>query len=374
MDGFSTLLGPLFGIAVGVALTMFLVRGREPHHDDKSAHQEAQERQAMRALMDAMRHEQSQLTGKLGALAETQERARAELTRTMSEQLGQVTKNVTDNLAATREKTAKSLGDLGERLSLIDKAQQEITALSGQVVELQHILDNKQARGAFGEAQLSDIVTDGLPDSAYSFQHTLSNGKRADCLIRLPNPPGPVVVDSKFPLEAFQRLRTAENDAETRAALAQMKTDTQKHAQDIADKYILPGETADAALMFLPSESIFSELHLRLPDVVEKCRALRVYPVSPNTMSLTLNTVRAIMRDVKMREQAGLIQKEVHTLLDDVARLNDRVAKLRTHFEQADKDIEQIETSSRKISSRGEKITSLEVADGGDEAQAKLLD
>ena len=374
MDGFLTLLGPLFGIAVGIVLAMFLVRGREPRHDGKNAQEEAQERQAIRALMDAMRHEQSQLTGKLGALAETQERARAELTRTMSEQLVQVTKNVTDNLAATREKTAKSLGDLGERLSLIDKAQQEITALSGQVVELQHILDNKQARGAFGEAQLSDIVTDGLPDSAYSFQHTLSNGRRADCLIRLPNPPGPVVVDSKFPLEAYQRLRAAENDAEARTALTQMKTDTQKHAQDIADKYILPGETADAALMFLPSESIFSELHLRLPDVVEKCRALRVYPVSPNTMSLTLNTVRAIMRDVKMREQAGLIQKEVHTLLGDVARLNDRVAKLRTHFEQADKDIEQIETSSRKISLRGEKITSLEVADGDDEAQEKLLD
>ena len=374
MDGFLNILGPLVGIAVGVGLALFLGRGRAAEVNGIRAQEEAQERQAMRTLIDAMRHEQSQLTGKLGALAETQERARAELTRTMSEQLGHVSKNVTDNLAATREKTAKSLGDLGERLSLIDKAQQEITALSGQVVELQHILDNKQARGAFGEAQLSDIVTDGLPDSAYSFQHTLSNGKRADCLIRLPNPPGPVVVDSKFPLEAYQRLRAAENDADTRAALAQMKTDTLKHGQDIADKYILPGETADAALMFLPSESIFSELHLRLPDVVEKCRALRVYPVSPNTMSLTLNTVRAIMRDVKMREQAGLIQKEVHTLLDDVGRLNDRVAKLRTHFEQADKDIEQIETSSRKITSRGEKITSLEVADGGEEAQDRLLD
>ena len=374
MDGFLNILGPLVGIAVGVGLALFLGRGRAAEVNGIRAQEEAQERQAMRTLIDAMRHEQSQLTGKLGALAETQERARAELTRTMSEQLGHVSKNVIDNLAATREKTAKSLGDLGERLSLIDKAQQEITALSGQVVELQHILDNKQARGAFGEAQLSDIVTDGLPDSAYSFQHTLSNGKRADCLIRLPNPPGPVVVDSKFPLEAYQRLRAAENDADTRAALAQMKTDTLKHGQDIADKYILPGETADAALMFLPSESIFSELHLRLPDVVEKCRALRVYPVSPNTMSLTLNTVRAIMRDVKMREQAGLIQKEVHTLLDDVGRLNDRVAKLRTHFEQADKDIEQIETSSRKITSRGEKITSLEVADGGEEAQERLLD
>lgn len=363
MDVFLTIIGPLVGVAFGLALMAWLKRA--PQSAAQSAQNE-QERRAMLAVLDAMRQEQSQLSGKLGTLAQTQETARAELARTLTEQLGQVSKNVTDNLSDTREKTAKSLGDLGERLSLIDKAQQEITALSGQVVELQHILDNKQARGAFGEAQLSDIVTDGLPESAYSFQHSLSNGKRADCLIRLPNPPGPIVIDSKFPLEAYQRLRAAESDADTRAALTQMKNDTLKHAQDISEKYILPGETADAALMFLPSESIFSELHVRLPNVVEKCRALRVYPVSPNTMSLTLNTVRAIMRDVKMREQAGLIQKEVTTLLDDVGRLNERVEKLRTHFTQADKDIELIETSSRKITTRGEKITSLDVADTSD--------
>ena len=361
----------LVGLAVGIGLSIWL-------KSDKGDAAGAQAQAALLSQLDAMRQEQSQLAGRLGVLAETQERARTELTRTMSEQLGQVTKNVTDNLSETREKTAKSLGDLGERLSLIDKAQQEITALSSQVVELQHILDNKQARGAFGEAQLNDIVTDGLPESAYAFQHTLSNGKRADCLIRLPNPPGPVVVDSKFPLEAYQALRAAETDGEARAALNQMKTDTLKHATDIAEKYIITGETADAALMFLPSESVFSELHLRLPDVVEKCRAMRVYPVSPNTMALTLNTVRAIMRDVKMRQQAGLIQKEVHLLLADVGRLDERITKLRTHFEQAGNDIGQIETSSRKITSRGDKITSLEVSDAqGDtlsEATPDLLD
>ena len=339
------------GLAVGLGLA-FMLRGNRSDGGDQAQ---------MLALIDAMRNEQNQLAGRLGALAENQQRTQGELARTMTEQLGQVSKNMADNLTESREKTAKSLGDLGERLSLIDKAQQEITALSSQVVELQHILDNQQARGAFGESQLNDIVVDGLPDSAYDFQHTLSNGKRADCLIGLPNPPGPVVVDSKFPLEAYQKLRAAEDEAETRAALTQMKSDTLKHAQDIAEKYIIPGETADAALMFLPSESIFSELHLRLPDMVEKCRALRVYPVSPNTMSLTLNTVRAIMRDVKMRQQAGLIQKEVESLLLDVTRLDERIGKLRGHFDQANKDIEQIETSSRKIGSRGEKITSLEV-------------
>ena len=356
MDIIWLLLVALGGLGIGLGLA-FAMR-RTPGADN--------ERAQILAVMDAMRNEQNQLAGRLGALAENQQRTQGELARTMTEQLGQVSKNMADNLIESREKTAKSLGDLGERLSLIDKAQQEITALSSQVVELQQILDNKQARGAFGESQLNDIVADGLPDSAYDFQHTLSNGKRADCLIRLPNPPGPVVVDSKFPLEAYQKLRAAEDEAETRAALTQMKSDTLKHAQDIAAKYIIPGETADAALMFLPSESIFSELHLRLPDVVEKCRALRVYPVSPNTMSLTLNTVRAIMRDVKMRQQAGLIQKEVESLLLDVARLDERIGKLRGHFDLAGKDIELIETSSRKIGARGEKITSLEVeADSG---------
>ena len=345
-----------------LALLVGLVAGAALFGRFKKPSPEAGEAQArLLHQLDTMRQEQSQMAGRLGVLAETQERARAELARSMSEQLGQVSKQVTDNLSETREKTAKSLGDLGERLSLIDKAQQEITALSSQVVELQHILDNKQARGAFGEAQLNDIVMDGLPEAAYAFQHSLSNGKRADCLIRLPNPPGPVVVDSKFPLEAYQAFRAAETEAEARAALAQMKTDTLRHASDIAEKYIITGETADAALMFLPSESIFSELHLRLPEAVDKCRAMRVYPVSPNTMALTLNTVRAIMRDVKMREQAGLIQKEVQSLLQDVGRMDERIAKLRSHFDQAGKDIELIETSSRKVTARGEKITSLDV-------------
>ncbi len=357
----TTLIAILLALAIGAGLAFILARKGAP--DAAKLAQSEAERQTLMHTLDMMRQQQSELTGRLTILAEAQETARGELSRTMTEQLGNVFKTVNDNLKESREKTTRSLGDLGERLQIIDKAQQEITALSGQVVELQHILDNKQARGAFGEAQLADIVRDGLPDNAYSFQHTLSNNKRADCLIRLPNPPGPVVVDSKFPLEAFQKFRSADSDADKRMALAQMKADTLKHASDIAEKYIISGETADAALMFLPSESIFSELHLSLPDVVDKCRALRVYPVSPNTMSLTLNTVRAIMRDVKMREQAGLIQKEVGNLLEDVSRLNDRVGKLRSHFEQADKDIEQIEVSTRKIVSRGDKITSLEVED-----------
>ena len=303
----------------------------------------------------------AELTGRLKSFTQAQEDARGQLNRNLAARLDNVSKTVTDNLKESGEKTTKTLGNIGERLSIIDKAQQQIATLSGQVVELQQILDNKQARGAFGETQLADIVKDGLPESAYDFQFTLSNGKRADCIIRLPKPPGPVVVDSKFPLEAYQNFRKSKDEKEAQVALKQMQNDTLKHAQDIASRYILQDETAEAALMFLPSESIFSEIHLRLPQVVEKCRSLRVYPVSPNTMSLTLNTVRAIMRDVQMREQASLIQKEVETLLLDINRLMNRVGKLRSHFDQASKDIDLIEKSGNKISNRSEKISDLEL-------------
>lgn len=331
------------GLAVFAALLLGLIGGLLIKRRGKTPDQ-------LDDMLADITRQQAEMTGRLKNFAEIQETAKGEINRTLQE---------------NREKTSKTLGKLGERLSLIDKAQQQITALSERVVELQHILDNKQARGAFGEAQLADIVTDGLPESAYLFQHTLSNGKRADCLINLPNPPGPVVVDSKFPLEAYQKFKQAGDETGQKAALKQFGQDTLKHAEDIREKYIIPGETADAALMFLPSESIFSELHLRRTDIVDKCRAIRVYPVSPNTMSLTLNTVRAIMRDVKMQEQAGIIQKEVHILIEDVGRLNDRIGKLRSHFDRANKDIEMIETSGSKITRRGEKITALEVeADG----------
>ena len=362
------LIGACFGLVVAVLALRLRARDTQDTAPDTDPMMEK-----ITETVDQMARAQSELTGRLDGMAAAQETARGELTRTLTEQLTNVSKTVANNLKDTGERTTRTLGDLGQRLSLIDKAQQEITALSGQVVELQQILDNKQARGAFGEAQLADIVRDGLPESAYAFQHTLSNGRRADCLIRLPNPPGPVVVDSKFPLEAYQRWREAESDEVARTALTALRTDTQKHATDIAERYIIPGETADAALMFLPSESVFSELHSRLPDLVEKCRAMRVYPVSPNTMALTLNTVRAIMRDVKMREQAGLIQNEVRVLMEDVSRLNDRIGKLRTHFGQAEKDIELIETSGRKITSRGERITGVELEDKTEDGQKNEL-
>ena len=355
----STLIIITLILTLGGLVFVFIKMIGQQHLDPTQTSQQEQ----MQALLAEIDRKQSELTGSLNSFAQAQEVARGELNRNLAERLDTVSRNVGDNLRVTGEKTTKTLSDLGERLATIDAAQQQITALSGQVVDLQNILNNKQARGAFGETQLADIVRDGLPENAFELQYTLSNNKRADCLIRLPNPPGPVVVDSKFPLEAFKRYSAAEDPAQKKEALNQLGRDTLKHAQDIADKYILSGETADAALMFLPSESVFSELHLTLPEIVDKCRALRVYPVSPNTLSLTLNTVRAIMRDVKMREQAGLIQKEVGVLMSDIHRLGERVEKLRSHFSLANKDIEQIETSTKKIDQRGQKITGLELED-----------
>jgi len=329
--------------------------------------------QGLEPYLVELHQKQAELATRLSEFSETQIRERGELTRNLNDRLDQVSRSVTHNISETSEKTGKSLADLTQRLALIDAAQKDISALSGQVIGLQQILDNKQARGSFGETRLNDLVQDALPRDAFKLQHTLSNGRRADCLILLPNPPGPIVVDSKFPLEAYQAMRNAETDVQRKAALTQLQRDTLKHAQDIAERYILPGETADAALMFLPSESVFSELHVNLPDAIQKCRELRVYPVSPNTMWLTLNTVRAIMRDVEMHQKASLIQREVAVLMEDIDRLGTRVDNLRKHFVQADKDIGEIETSTRKIASRGDRIRNAEL-DAPSEEGDKLLD
>ena len=251
------------------------------------------------------------------------------------------------------------------RLSVIDEAQKNITQLSGQVVGLQDILANRQARGAFGEVQLQDIVTNALPPSAYAFQATLGNGKRADCLIHLPNPPGSIVIDAKFALDAYHALRNARDEAERAVAARQFRTDIAKHVADIAERYIVPGETAESALMFMPSEAVYAELHANFGDIVTKSYQARVWIVSPTTLMATLNTVRAVLKDVEMRKQAGVIQKYVGLLMEDVGRLNGRVGNLQRHFEQAEKDIVEITKSTDAISRRGEKIREVEVGEDG---------
>tara|TARA_R100000005_G_C4998027_1_gene204745 strand:+ start:1068 stop:2249 length:1182 start_codon:yes stop_codon:yes gene_type:complete len=319
--------------------------------------------ETLNRLAENLLSRQAQLEGQLRQVSNDTATSRAEINRTLSERLDSVSKRLGDSLNQSAEKTGQSLSELQARLAVIDKAQNNLTELSTQVVGLQDILANKQARGAFGEIQLYDLVKSALPPSAYEFQVTLPNNKRADCLIKLPNPPGPIVVDAKFPLESFHMMRQAESEAEKTQAARAFSSAMQKHIADISEKYILEGETAESALLFLPSEAVYAELHASFPAILEKSYKSRVWIVSPTTLMATLNTVRAVLKDSQMRAQAGVIQKEIGILLKDIERLDARVGNLSKHFVQAGNDIEQIKTSSRKVSSRAERIEELQLGD-----------
>lgn len=324
---------------------------------------------------------QGELAGRLASLGEAnmQEQSRLfaalneqklAVLKLMDEKLLAVTKSVGDGLQQSTAKTNETLAALRERLARIDAAQQKISSLSEQVVSLQEVLSNKQARGAFGEIQLNDLVSSILPPNAYVFQAQMGNGKKADCLLNLPNPPGAIVIDAKFPLESYYALRRAQNDREKLEAERFFKASVLKHVKDISEKYIIPGETAESALMFLPSEAIYAELHANFIDAVEASYKAKVWIVSPTTLMATLNTVRAILKDARMREQAGVIQKEVGVLIDDISRLDERVENLSRHFKQAGDDIEQIKTSSGKITRRIQKIEAVEL---GEEERPALI-
>ena len=299
---------------------------------------------------------QQQLSGGLTHVSEAQAAAQNNMLTLMEQRLAQVTEKMNESLQGSARRTAQSLGDLQQRLQTIDKAQANITKLSGDVLSLQDILSNKQTRGAFGEIQLHDIVSKALPKDSYSLQATLSNGRRADCLIHLPNPPGPIVVDSKFPLEAYEALRNATTDWELNEAAKFLRTSVKKHIKDIAEKYVIEGETADGALMFLPSEAVYAELHANFPELVREGFAARVWIVSPTTCMATLNTMRAILKDARMREQAGAIRKELGLLYADVDRLGTRVENLDRHFGQASKDIADIKISADKAGRRAKRL------------------
>jgi DNA recombination protein RmuC len=302
----------------------------------------------------------SELAGRLAQIAESSATTQTRLTERMHAQELALAKG----LETSSTRTHQAMAEVRERLATIDAAQKNITELSSQMVELQEVLGNKQARGAFGEVQLENLVADMLPPSAYQFQATVGSGQRADCLIRLPNPPGPIAVDAKFPLESYHALRAAGDDAARAAAGRTFRTAMAKHIGDISSKYIIPGETAESALMFLPSEAVYAELHGNFPEVVEKSHRARVFIVSPSTLAAMLNTVRAVLKDVRMREQAGVIQTQVMAMLGDVERLDERVGKLQRHFEQAGDDIRKIRTSTEKITKKGQQIGELQLEDG----------
>jgi len=299
---------------------------------------------------------QQQLAGGLTHVSEAQAAQQNNMLKLMEARLAAVQEQMTLNLTTNAKTTANSLGELQQRLVTIDKAQDNIQKLSGDVLSLQDILANKQTRGAFGEIQLQEIISKALPSDAYAWQATLSNGKRADCLIHLPNPPGPIVIDSKFPLEAYEALRNAKNELDTRDAVKFMRTSVKAHIKAISEKYIIEGETADGAIMFLPSEAVYAELHSNFPELIREGFEARVWIVSPTTCMATLNTIRAILKDARMREQAGAIRTALRQLHRDVELVVDRVDKLNTHFNQARKDIEGISTAAERAGKRAHKL------------------
>ena len=303
--------------------------------------------------INILQDEKSQITELKGAVAQ--------LSISIEERLGNIGSSIGNSLNQQTQSTQKSLTEMHERLAVIDRAQENIHSLSNQVNDLQNILSNKQLRGAFGEVQLENIVRDALPQNAYQFQYTLTSNSRVDCIVKMPEPPGPICIDSKFPLEDYKKFAGATNDQEKKDYLRLFHNAVQKHIKDIAEKYILPGETSDSAIMFLPSESIYSEINIRFPKLVNESRNKKVYMAGPDNLMLLLHTVRAILRDATMSQTAGKIQIEVDKLTNDLNLLADRIFKLDKHFDLARKDLDDIKISHRKIENRGNLITSIDI-------------
>ena len=303
--------------------------------------------------INILQDEKSQITELKGAVTQ--------LSISIEERLGNIGSSIGNSLNQQTQNTQKSLTEMHERLAVIDRAQENIHSLSNQVNDLQNILSNKQLRGAFGEVQLENIVRDALPQNAYQFQYTLTSNSRVDCIVKMPEPPGPICIDSKFPLEDYKKFAGATNDQEKKDYLRLFHNAVQKHIKDIAEKYILPGETSDSAIMFLPSESIYSEINIRFPKLVNESRNKKVYMAGPDNLMLLLHTVRAILRDATMSQTAGKIQIEVDKLTNDLNLLADRIFKLDKHFDLARKDLDDIKISHRKIENRGNLITSIDI-------------
>jgi DNA recombination protein RmuC len=303
----------------------------------------------------------AELAGSLRAFADQAQGAQAQLARSLDERLDQVGHRVGAGLSDQAERTAESMSQLHQRLAVIDAAQKNLTSLSSEMISLKDILSNKQARGAYGQGRMEAIIRDGLHAKAYSFQATLSNRMRPDCLITLPESKLGLVVDAKFPLEAFNLMRAAKGEADIKAAEAQLRGDVMRHVKAIAERYLIIGETHETAIMFVPAESIYAELHEKFEDLVQKAHRARVIIASPNVLMLLIQTMQAIVRDSAMREQSQLIKVEVTRLLEDVGRLKDRVGDLQRHFGLANDDLEKLSVSAGKIASRGLKIESLEL-------------
>jgi DNA recombination protein RmuC len=328
------------------------------------------DREAAERQLTELARLQADAAVRLDAMRDTLAGRQAELERALHERLDSVTHNLSCSMTTSRQHTVESLQKLNERLAVIDHAQKNIADLALQVTSLQNVLANKQQRGAFGQARMEIIVRDGLPRDCYEFQLTLSNKSRPDCAVFLPDK-RPLVIDAKFPLEAITAYREASNDNERKLAGSRLRHDLGRHIADIAAKYLIPGETQDLALMFVPSESIYAELHDGFDDVLQKAYRSKVVIVSPSLLMLAIHVVQQIQRDARMREAADKIHAEVGCLMDDVARLNDRVLNLQRHFAQANDDVRQILISAEKVDRRAARIREVEFA--GEEADDAVV-
>ena len=336
----------LIGVLVLVAV-LLIVRQLWPSNQDQGNNDKA----LQEALRDLSANQQ-QIVGSIKVITDTQTTSQAAIIKHVESRLEEIQNTLSSSLSGSSVKTAQTLGELQQRLQTIDKAQTNIEKLSGEVLGLQEILSNKQARGIFGEIQLKDIVSRALPADAYDFQFTLSNGKRADCIIYLPEPQGNIVIDSKFPLEAYKAMIKNTNEVEKNRDVQLFQSSIKTHIKDISNKYIIEGETADGAILFLPSEAIYAELHANFSKLVNEGFESRVWIVSPTTLMATLNTMRAILKDERLRRHTSHIRSELDLLYKDMQRLEGRIVNLDKHFNLASKDVDEIRISAKKASKR----------------------
>jgi len=358
-------------VLLAVWLTVSLMRaGRARAQAEADA--AARAMQTETRLADILKA-QSEMQGRMGAMAELFGARQAELNQSIGQRIDGMTQRIGSTLTEQTRNTHENLTKLQERLAVIDTAQANIQSLARDVVGLQAILSNKQTRGAFGQSRMETIIQDGLPFGAFSFQPTLSNGMRPDCTIAMPNGAPDLVIDAKFPLEAWNAMREAETassgEQAAQSAQQRFRRDIEVHIRDISDKYLIAGETQDTAFLFVPSESIFAEIHEKFEAIVHKAQRARVVIVSPSLLMLSIQVIQALLKDARMREQAHLIQGEVLRLMEDLSRLDDRTRKLQAHFSMAQKDVELILTSSDKLNRRGAKIEALEFAQLADDAR-----
>jgi len=322
-------------------------------------------------LTQGMSEVRKQVTDALGRYGDDLGKRVEALTQTTDKRLKDISGQVEKRLSEGFEKTTATFADVVKRLALIDEAQKKITELSGSVVSLQEVLADKRSRGAFGEVQLSALVRNVMPENSFKFQYGLPNNTRVDCMLFLPEPSGNIAIDSKFPLETYRRITDLDiGEADRQAAEKQFKQDIRKHIKDIADKYIIQGVTSDGAVMFIPAEAVFAEIHAHFYGLVEEAQRAKVWIVSPTTLMAVLTTARAVLKDSATRKQVHIIQDHLIALSKDFSRFQSRMDKLSTHIQQANKDVEEVNTSARKISSRFEKIEKVEMLD---EEPVKLL-